>query len=189
MRPTLLALTALLAAAWMGSALADPPAHAPAHGWRKQHDPYYVGYTGTKWERDYDVLSGRCDREAVGAVLGGVVGGVIGSRVGDREHRTVATILGAAVGALIGAKIGRELDAGDRACVGHALEIGKAGRRVMWENAASGIRYELTPGAGRKSGAATCRDFTLVAVAGAEKSSRRGTACQSEPGVWRIATR
>jgi len=33
-------------------ALADPPDHAPAHGWRKKHDPAYVGYTGREWERD-----------------------------------------------------------------------------------------------------------------------------------------
>ncbi|MEZ5628509.1 MAG: hypothetical protein R3E34_13455 [Rhodocyclaceae bacterium] len=55
--------------------LADPPAHAPAHGWRKKHDPDYIGYTGRKWERDYGILDGRCSTEAVGAVVGGVIGG------------------------------------------------------------------------------------------------------------------
>ena len=24
---------------------ADPPSHAPAHGWHKKHDPYYVVIT------------------------------------------------------------------------------------------------------------------------------------------------
>ena len=49
-------------AAWAGAAFADPPAHAPAHGWRKKHDPYYVGYTGVSWERDYEISSGRDPR-------------------------------------------------------------------------------------------------------------------------------
>ncbi|TCJ18142.1 hypothetical protein EZJ19_02570, partial [Parasulfuritortus cantonensis] len=61
---------------------ADPPGQAPAHGWRKKHDPYYMGYTGRKWDDDYGITLGRCNRDAVGAVLGGVVGGAIGSRVG-----------------------------------------------------------------------------------------------------------
>ena len=60
--------------------LADPPPHAPAHGWRKKNDPYYVGYTGRQWTDDYGIRSGRCDRDrshmatAVGAVAGGVIG-------------------------------------------------------------------------------------------------------------------
>lgn len=28
---------------------ADPPPWAPTHGWRKQHDAYYTGYTGSQW--------------------------------------------------------------------------------------------------------------------------------------------
>jgi len=34
-------------------AFAAPPPHAPAHGWRAKHDPYYVGYTGRHWSDDY----------------------------------------------------------------------------------------------------------------------------------------
>ena len=52
-------LSALMLFALVG--LADPPSHAPAHGWRKKHDPYYEGYTGRKWADDYGVKSGRCD--------------------------------------------------------------------------------------------------------------------------------
>ena len=90
-------------------ALADPPAHAPAHGWRKKHDPEYVGYTGTKWERDYGISSGSCNREEIGALVGGVIGGAVGARTASEENRTVAVIIGAAVGALVGSRIGREL--------------------------------------------------------------------------------
>jgi surface antigen len=187
MRTLAVVLTFAFVASASLEVLADPPAHAPAHGWRKKHDPYYVGYTGTKWERDYDVASGRCNREEIGAVLGGVAGGVVGARVGSPENRTVAVIIGAAAGALIGAKIGRELDDADRGCFGHALEIGDAGRRVTWENRASGVTYTLVPGEGRKGSAGTCRDFTLTAMRDTESTKRSGKACQSATGVWKIA--
>jgi surface antigen len=181
-----LAVVAVLGAAWCAESFADPPAHAPAHGWRKKHDPYYVGYSGVKWERDYDISSGRCNREAVGAVVGGVVGGVIGRNVSERDDRTVATIIGAAVGALVGAKIGRELDEGDRACFGHALEIAAPARRVQWENPALGLRYELTAAEPRSSTRGLCRQFNLVVIAEEGRSKKKGTACQNQTGVWKI---
>jgi surface antigen len=175
----------LLLAAWGGSAFADPPAHAPAHGWRKKHGSHYVGRTGVEWENDYDISSGRCNRDAIGAVVGGVVGGAIANRVGD-EHRTVATIIGVAAGALIGHRIGRELDERDRGCFGHALEIGELGRTVVWTNESTGVRYEMAPGADRQRDGVACREFTLAAVAGTERSSQRGLACQAQPGVWQV---
>ena len=45
---TLLACGVALTAAVPQGAYADPPPWAPAHGWRKKHDPNYVGYTGKK---------------------------------------------------------------------------------------------------------------------------------------------
>ena len=167
-------------------AVADPPAHAPAHGWRKKHDPSYVGYTGTRWERDYDVSSGHCNREEVGAVLGGVAGGVVGSKVASADNRVVGIIIGAAAGALIGAKIGRELDDGDRGCFGHSLEIVRPGERVTWENRATGVRYALVPGPARSEGPSACRDFVLEATASTGQSKRSGRACQQSPGVWKV---
>ena len=115
----------LLAAAWAVSVAADPPPHAPAHGWRNKQNKHYVGRSGVEWVNDYEISSGRCNRDAIGAVVGGVVGGVIAHRVGE-ENPTVATIIGVAAGALIGHRIGRELDERDRDCFGHALEIGAA---------------------------------------------------------------
>jgi surface antigen len=180
-------LIATLATTWTLEALADPPKHAPAHGWRKKHDPEYVGYTGTRWERDYGVSEGRCNRDAIGAVLGGVAGGVIGSRVGDGSGRVVATVVGAALGAFIGSRIGRSMDDRDRDCIGHALEVGSAGRNVVWQNAATGVNYTVVPGGASKSGSGTCRNFTLVALTGGKKTSQQGVACQSTPGVWQVA--
>jgi surface antigen len=170
-------------AVWSVSAVADPPAHAPAHGWRKKHDAAYVGRTGVTFEHDYEISAGRCNREAIAAVVGGVVGGAIAHRVAD-ENPVVATIIGVAAGVLIGQKIGRELDERDRDCFGHALELGAAGRTVVWTNESTGVRYELAPGADSRRNDVPCRAFTMVAVAGKEKSSRTGVACQSRPGVW-----
>ena len=124
----------MLAVAVLDVARAEPPSHAPAHGWRKKNDPTYVGYTGTKWERDYQIASGSCNREEIGAVVGGVIGGVIGAQNSSAENRTVAVIIGAAAGALLGSRIGRALDDADRGCFGHVLEIGAAGRPVKWSN-------------------------------------------------------
>jgi surface antigen len=167
-------------------AAADPPNHAPAHGWRKKHDPYYVGYSGRQWESDFDISSGSCNRQAVATVLGGVVGGVVASRVASSDNRTVATIIGAVAGAVIGNRIGRELDEADRGCFGHALEIARSGQRVTWTNDATQVRYELAPGADRQRDGSACREFTLVTVAGKEKSTGRGLACQAQPGVWQV---
>jgi surface antigen len=176
----------LLAGAWSAAAVADPPRHAPAHGWRKQHDPFYVGYSGRHWEHDFEILSGRCNREAVATVLGGVVGAVVGSRVAEPENRTVATIIGAAAGALIGNRIGHELDQADRSCVGHALEVGRTGQRIVWTNESIGVNYEVALGRDRTREGTACREFTLLAAEGSKKSSQRGIACQSQPGVWQI---
>ena len=171
-------------AVWASIALADPPAHAPAHGWRKKHDPYYVGYTGGQWERDFDISSGRCNRQEIATVVGGIAGGAIANRVAD-EHRTVATIVGVIAGAVIGNRIGRELDEADRGCFGHALEIAQPGQRVTWTNESTGLRYEMSPGKASPESGSACRAYTLVTISGRERSSQTGVACQSQPGVWR----
>jgi surface antigen len=197
MRVAAVTITALLCLASAGETFADPPPWAPAHGYRndgkgkgknRRGERYYVGFSGREYDRDFDVVQGRCNREQVGAVLGGVVGGVIGNQAADRDDRTVATILGAAVGALIGASIGRGMDDRDRACMGQALELGTAGRRVAWTNESTGVRFELVPADGRRgTSGPVCRDFTLVTVAGGARRSSDGRACQSRPGVWDLA--
>lgn len=175
----------LVAAAFTATAFADPPAHAPAHGWRKKHDVPYAGRSGTTWEYDFEIASGRCNRDTIAAVVGGAVGGAIANRVAD-EHKLVATLIGITAGAVIGHRIGRELDERDRACVGHALEIGRPGQAVVWTNASTGVRYELVPGVDKPRGGAACREFKLVGVRGSQRASKTGLACQSSPGAWRI---
>ncbi len=177
-------IAALLLIAQM-PASATPPSHAPAHGWRKQNDPEYMGYTGKKWERDYGILAGRCDRGAVGAALGGVVGGAVGGAIGGQigkgDGNKVAIVVGTALGALLGAQVGRELEREDAACIGHALELARDGNRVTWNDNA-GRRYQLKPGKGFSQDGLPCRHFALT-VGG--KTLRR-SACLVEPGAWEI---
>jgi surface antigen len=173
-------------AAWAGPVLADPPAHAPAHGWRKKNDPHYVGYTGAQWANDFSISSGSCNRQEIATVIGGIAGGVIANRVAD-ENRRVATIVGVIAGAVIGNRIGRELDEADRGCFGHALEIAQPGQRITWTNEQNGVRYEMSPGAASPRHGASCRQYTLVTVAGRDRGTQTGVACQSQPGVWQAA--
>ena len=167
-------------------AFGDPPPWAPAHGWRAKHDPLYLGYTGKKWGRDYGVLDGRCNRQAVGAVLGAAVGGVIGSQVGKGDDRQVATILGTVLGAVAGASIGRDMDEKDRACLGHTLELGGVERDVAWTNADHGVAYRVIPLGGYTDKGRSCREFVTRISAHSRNDTIRHKACSTGDGVWRI---
>lgn len=167
------------------TAMADPPDHAKAHGWRKKHDPNYVGYTGRTWERDYGVLEGSCNRKEIGTVLGAVVGGAVGSQVGDGSGRTVAIIVGSVIGAAIGREIGRDLDEGDRACVGHALELAKAGQRVRWLNESTGVTYVVAPNPPSRDGD-KCRTYTLSMSRDGKSKATDGKACRADNGTWSV---
>jgi surface antigen len=164
---------------------AQPPSHAPAHGWRKKNDPNYVGYTGKKWEKDYGVVGGRCNTAAVGAVVGGAIGGAVGSRV-ETQDRAVAIILGTAIGAVIGAKIGQRIDETDRACMGHSLELAGLKKTVVWTNEKTGVTYRLTPTRNFQDGKQHCREFVTELSKGEGKSREKvaGVACRGRGSEW-----
>jgi surface antigen len=183
---TLAALVLTLAAPPVS--YADPPPQAPAHGWRKKNDPNYVGYTGKKWDRDYGVIDGRCNREAVGAVLGGAVGGAIGSQVVKGEGRAVAIVVGSVLGAMIGAQIGRQLEEADRGCIGHALELAADGRPVTWVNPQTGLSYAVTPTRGFKQNGRSCREFTTAVTAKGARETVTDRACRNSDGTWQIVS-
>ena len=168
------------------TAFADPPSHAPAHGWRKKHDPYYVGYTGHHWQDDYGIREGRCDRDRVGAVLGAAVGGAIGGTVADGDNRLIAILAGAAIGAIIGHEIGDEMDDNDRACFGHSLELREDGRNVLWDGDRRGMRYMLTPDGRFERDGRVCRHFALMRELDGRQVVRRGSACRFGEGDWRM---
>jgi surface antigen len=163
------------------TAYAEPPSHAPAHGWRKKHDPYYMGYTGNKWSHDYGVISGHCDRQAVGAVLGGATGAVIGGAASEGDG--VAILVGAVLGAVVGGAIGREMDRTDRACIGHALELAPENQRVGWTGA-NGVAYSVTPLKGFNNNGRQCREYVTEFKSGKHKEKVKERACRNPDGTW-----
>lgn len=167
-------------------ALAAPPSWAPAHGWRKKHDPEYRGYSGRQWDDDYGVRSGSCNRAEIGAVIGAVTGGVIGSQVVRGDGRPAAIAVGAVIGAVVGADIGRRMDKTDRACVGHALELAPAGSSVSWVNPNTQVTYQLTP-LGNERYDNGCRSFRLIAHGAFGLGEGRTVACPDSQGVWNLA--
>jgi surface antigen len=176
----------LIVAALIVASPGSPAGEASHASSGTPHKDFFVGYSGTRWERDYDVLSGRCDREAIGA-FGPAPGALLGASFAPRENRAAATLIGAALDSLVAGKIGQVLDTGDRACLGHALEIGRAGHRVVWDNPATGVHYEIVPDDGHTDLGGFCRNFKLVAAASSGKSKRSATACEKGPGLWQLS--
>ncbi len=178
---------------------ADPPPWAPAHGWRKKHDPNYVGYTGKKWDKDYGVVQGTCNRQAAGAAsgatataAGAAIGGAAGAQVGGGEGRQIAILVGTVIGAVIGSKIDAKLGidpaSADRACIGQSLELSGDKRRVSWDAPDSGAKYLLTPVSGFEKNGQKCRNYTLKVTRGEKTDNIKGAACRADDGTWRAVS-
>jgi surface antigen len=163
----------------------DPPAHAPAHGWRKKHDPNNSGYTGKKWEKDYGIVNGTCDIKSVGQIVGGTITDAAG-RSARPEAGAIATILGSVIGTVIDAKLGQSTTQVDRACMGHALELGSANKRVAWPGSDGRTQFLLTPTRGFQQNGQSCREFTVQATAAGQTRTTNGTACRTGDGRWQV---
>jgi len=183
-RTVLLAATTALLLPMAPGAYADPPPWAPAHGWRKKHDPYYKGYSGRDWKEQYGIIDGRCNHSAVGAVLGGAVGGAIGSTVGSGDSRTVAIILGTVLGSVVGHQIGREMDEADRGCIGHSLELAADRRTVYWTGS-NNWNYRVTPLRNFEQNGQKCREYRLRVNGRDIDNDTRERACLVRPGEWK----
>ncbi len=158
---------------------AAPPAPAPQ---------VFIGYSGTRWDRDYLVLQGRCDHAAIAVDLGsGSPTLETGPDVPGQRSPVGAMLVGKSVDSLISRKVDRELDAADRGCIGYALELLKPGRRVRWDNPESGVSFELITGEGHTEIEGDCRSFKLFARTSERWSKRRGSACQRGAGLWQMA--
>jgi surface antigen len=186
----LAALTTVVGAgslyATTGPAEAAPPPHAPAHGWRKKNDPTYRGYTGRTGSATTASVPASCNTDEILTAVGAVAGGVIGNRTASDGNRTVATIVGAVIGGVVGNKVGDAIDARDRACIGHSLELANKGQPVTWRNASSGVDYVVRP---VRDGANGCREFELVANRAGKKQSERMYACRENGGAWEFQQR
>jgi len=163
----------------------DPPPWAPAHGLRVKQDPYYLGYSGRKWDSDYGVLDGHCNQQAVGAVLG-ATGAAIGSQSVKSENRPVATVLGGILAAAAGSKVSRDMDERDRACLGQTLELAGAERGVTWTNPERGVSYRVIPLGGFTDNGQSCREFVTFFAVGRTEATVRHRACSGGDGVWQV---
>jgi surface antigen len=175
---------ACLLGAWTDAAWADPPPWAQANG-RRDHDEhgnYYRGYDGYRWQRDYGVSDGRCNTDQVLAVTGAIAGGVIGNRTSAPENRGIATILGAVIGGVVGDMIGDSIDAGDRACIGHSLELVPPGRLVTWRNPRTRVIYYVTP---QRDLDGNCREFDLRRIRSGRDEHQVMRGCRTGAGEWR----
>lgn len=133
-----------------------------------------------------EILAGRCNHAAAGALLGGVAGGVIGSAVGSGDGRAAATVAGTIIGMVIGSTIGHRMDETDRFCVGQTLEYGVARRPVEWRNPDTGDRYTVTPLRAYWHDGRYCRRYVTDAYIGARRRQIEGTACRGRDGTWRV---
>ena len=186
------ALAAAAALSWQLPAFADPPSWAPAYGAREHdgdhegHHGYhgYRGYHGDDWHNDYGVVStGHCNTDVVLGVTGAVTGAVIGNRSASPENREVATIFGAIAGGIIGSAVGDAIDDGDRACIGHSLELGRVGHPVVWRNPHSHVAWRLVP---VRDVSRECREFDLRRDYYGRRGTERVVACRRGHGHWAI---
>lgn len=187
------ALALLLCAAIAAPALAEPPRHAPAHGYRDKDKQArkeekaarkYRGYTGVEWQSDHGIQAGRCNTDTVLATVGAVGGAVIANRTASPENRTVATIIGAIAGGLIGNAVGDAIDDRDRACMGHSLEVGNVGKSISWTNPTTKVVYQLRPTKDLPDG---CRNFEFTA--GTRGATATMIACRTPQATWAIRPR
>ena len=96
----------------VGTAYADPPPWAPAHGYRAKQaqaqQRYYATDNGIRYWQGED---GRyyCKRSngTTGLLIGGAAGALVGRAIDTHGSRTTGTILGAAAGALLGREVDR----------------------------------------------------------------------------------
>lgn len=132
-------------------------------------------------------------------VTGGILGGMIGAKVTDNSTAgTVAgTLLGIPVGGAVLDMLTRQGGGGaagggqtDEKMVAdatqNALDQHRKGVTVMWNNASTGSRGDVTVTRVRKNG---CEDVRQTAVIGGQKQSYTGTACPTGNGGWAFKPR
>lgn len=142
----------------------------------------YRGYRGDDWDSDYGVVSsGRCNTDAVLGVTGAVTGAIIGNRTSAPQNRGVATVIGAIAGGIIGSAVGNSIDEGDRACLGHSLELAPIGRPVVWVNPRSHVGWRVLP---LRDVSPDCREFDLRRDYYGRHGHQRVIACRRDRGDW-----
>jgi surface antigen len=134
----------------------------------------YIGYTGVPWGKDYGVVQGRCNPAAAGDALGEKDG-----------PRTVAVVV-AGPG---GEPLTRAMDARDRACLGHTLELVRKGSTSAWSNGETGIGYRVMMSHDYVHEGLPCREYSAVVAGKDGKESVKGGACRRPEAKWELYDR
>lgn len=128
-------------------------------------------------------------KQTFGGLTGAVAGGVIGNQFGQGEGRVLATAAGALIGAVVGAEVGSLLDDRDRelayAAHNRALEYGRSGAPVTWNNPDNGHNGRIVPTQAYTVNNLTCRDYTHTIYIDGQPQTARGRACRQSDGTWR----
>jgi len=131
-------------------------------------------------------------KAGIGTVAGAVAGGVIGNQIGGGSGKVAATAIGAVVGGLIGHEIGAALDERDReralAAEYQALEYGRSGAKVGWNNPDTGHYGEVVPGPAYESAGSQCRSYTHTIYVDGSPQTASGTACRRPDGTWQTVS-
>lgn len=105
---TLIATTAAIALALPGIAFADPPRHAPAHGYHKKRAAQVIHHDTRIWRGNDGRYYCKRDDGTTGLIIGAAVGGLAGHEIAGRGDKVLGTIIGAAGGAILGRAIDRD---------------------------------------------------------------------------------
>lgn len=197
---TLLTILFISLALASNPALADPPSHAPAHGYYKdkgkgkhKKTKHRETYDDSRYKHppstSYETLS--CDPQGVtnsdiGTVVGGVIGGILGSKIGKGSGKTLATIAGVIVGASIGNNVGASMDEADRYCAGQAFVHAQDNQPVAWTNPDTRQQYTVIPRSTYNRNGDYCRDYTSNVIVNGKQDQVTGTACKDDNGNWQI---
>lgn len=129
-------------------------------------------------------------KQTVGTVGGGLIGGLLGSQFGKGKGQIVGAIAGTLIGAGIGGAIGQSMDEQDKQAAAQAaqraLESGRSGQSVGWNNPDNGHSGTFTPGPPTQMNGQPCREFYHNVCIGGRKEQVRGTACRDAAGDWKI---
>ena len=131
-------------------------------------------------------------KEKVGTVMGAGLGGLAGSFIGDGRGQLVAIAVGTLLGSMAGNEIGKSLGKADRLAMAtaqhEALENGRSGSGMAWNNPDSGNGGVIVPKPAYQDGSGSyCREFWQTITVAGEKQQGYGTACRQPDGSWRLS--
>jgi surface antigen len=156
------------------------PDDRPHPGYRGHHG--YRGYDGDNWDNDYGVVSsGIATLTPCSVSRAPSPGAVIGNRTAAPQNRGIATVIGAIAGGIIGSAVGNSIDDGDRACMGHSLELAPIGRPVVWVNPRSRVAWRVVP---MSDVSRDCREFDVYRDYRGRHSREHMVACRRDRGYW-----